>query len=97
MSTTHFDRDIADRLKVPQPPRRTGMRPWQRDLFGSVFCWGWDAFFWMLGAGILHAVYRQIPPIGFGTAALISFFFGGASSGRMAIAWRVKDLRGEHV
>lgn len=51
----------------------------------------WEAWFWMLGAGALHATYHAIPPVGYWTAVLASFFFGHAGT-RGNIYRRVRKL-----
>jgi hypothetical protein len=59
---------------------------------GAVFA---DAWLWMLGAGILHTTYHQVPAVGYWTAVIVSVFFGGANAGRSNILRRLRYLTGE--
>lgn len=62
-----------------------------KDLAYEPFAIAWEAWFWMIGAGVLHATYHVIPPVGYWTAFLASFFFGHAGT-RGNVYRRVKTL-----
>ena len=71
-----------------------GVEAW-KDLFTEVIYMFGEGWWIMLGAGILHRSYHQIPAIGYWTGVIISIFFMGAGAARLNMMRRIKYLTGE--
>jgi hypothetical protein len=66
-----------------------------QDVVTEVAWLFWEGWFFMLGAGILHSTYHQVPAIGYWMGVAVSVFFAGGGASRLAILRRVKKLNGE--